>query len=351
MSHKRALFSLIFLVVPLAFGLRPAMSQHYTIGSLEGGSFWLFSDTLKAVKQFLDAEQWSTDITFAADAQRSPGWEQPHLLEQEAQALMNRDDLDLIIAMGTDATRALLEANNHHTPIVAMAVSDPIGSKFVASAEDSGIDNFTVRLDLDRFPRMFEIFHQVVEFERLGLIFPDTQSGRQFTNLAEARSVAAQRGFEIIEYAGLTDESTQDCRAGLDDLIQQGIDAFFIPSLVCFDWQQSDVDTLLSHLRDAGVATFARNGSQDVMGGALMGFSTVDFSRRGQFLAQMIINILQGTSPRSLNMVDTGIPKISFNLAVAHEIGFNPPFDILAATDELYQDIILPDANQYSHSP
>lgn len=344
MPRKLSIFSLTFLVVFLAFGLRPAMSQHYTIGSLEGGQFWLFSQTLTTVKEFLDAEQWSDNISFPADAQRSSGWDQPDLLKQEAQALMSRDDLDLIIAMGTDATRALLEANNHQTPIVAMAVSDPIGSQFIASAEDSGIDNFTVRLDLDRFPRMFEIFHQVVEFERLGLIFPDTHSGHQFTNLEEARSIAAQRGFEIIEYSDLTDESIQDCRAGLEYLIQQGIDAFFIPSLVCFDWQQSDVDVLLSDLRDAGIATFARNGSQDVMGGALMGFSTVDFSRRGQFLAQMIIDILQGATPRSLNMVDTGIPKISFNLAVAHEIGFNPPFDILAATDELYQEIILPDA-------
>ena len=344
MLHKLPIVNSIFLIAFLVFGSQPATAQDHTIGYLEGGRFWLFTETLNTVKQFLEAEQWSDNISFPADAQRSSGWDQPDLLKQEAQALMSRDDLDLIIAMGTDATRALLEANNHQTPIVAMAVSDPIGSQFIASAEDSGIDNFTVRLDLDRFPRMFEIFHQVVEFERLGLIFPDTQSGRQFTNLEEARSVAAQRGFEIIEYSGLTDESTQDCRAGLEYLIQQGVDAFFIPSLVCFDWQQSDVDVLLRDLRDAGIATFARNGSQDVMGGALMGFSTVDFSRRGQFLAQMIIDILQGATPRSLNMVDTGIPKISFNLAVAHEIGFNPPFDILAATDELYQDIILPDA-------
>ncbi|MEZ4525695.1 MAG: hypothetical protein R2941_07230 [Desulfobacterales bacterium] len=74
-----------------------------------------------------------------------------------------------------------------------------------------------------------------------------------------------------------------------------------------------------------------------------MGFSTVDFSSRGKFVADKIVKILQGEKPRSLPMVDNAIPKISFNLHVAEKIGFNPPFDILAASDELFQEITLPE--------
>ncbi|WP_158269582.1 ABC transporter substrate binding protein [Desulfonatronum sp. SC1] len=331
-------------VVMLVCLSSPAMGeQRFSVGYLEAGPFWLFNEDMAAVNAYLDGQGWRDKVSFPEDAWLSPGWEEQEQWEPAARELMARDDLDLIIAAGTAATRALTAVNNQNTPILSISVGDPLAAGFVVSLEDSGIDNFTTRLEPDRYPRMFDMFHQVVEFEKLGLIYQDTESGRQYTNVDDARRVAERRGFEILEYDSLASESVEDCLAALRHLIQQGMDAFFIPSLNAFDWEQSDADQVLGYLRREGIATFARNGSRDVQAGALMGFSTVDFSQRGEFLARMIIRILEGVSPRSLNMVDAGTPKISFNLAVAHEIGFNPPFDLLAATDELYQDIVLPE--------
>lgn len=320
-----------------------AAEKNYRVGYIEGGSYWLFSDSFQAVKDSLQTRGWFNRIEFVDDAHYSPGWDAEELLDQKAVKLMQRDDLDLIIAAGTDATRAMLKANNQETSILAMAVSDPLEAGFVESIEDSGVDNFTVRLDPERYPRMFEIFHQTVEFDKLGVIYPDTESGRQFTNLQAAREMAGKRDFQLLEYDRITTESVEDCLQGIKYLQDRGMDAFFIPSLLGFDWESSNVDKILSYLRQEGIPTFARNGSRDVKAGALMGFSTVDFSRRGNFLSQMIIDILEGKQPRSLNMVDRGSPKISFNIQVANEIGFNPPFELLAATDELYRDIILPE--------
>lgn len=333
---------IVFMFCPVNAGAEEN-TDTYKIGYLEGGSYWLFSDSMDAVKDALEAKGWLDRITFPADARFSPGWGEEALWKEKAEALMAREDLDLIIAAGTDATRALLNANNHKTPIVSMATSDPIGAGFVKSEKDSGVDNFTTRLDPERYQRMFEMFHQVVGFDTLGLIYPDSSSGKQYTNLAEAKAVAQQRGFEILEYDRITTESAEDCLRGLTYLVDNGMDAFFIPSLLGFDWEESDVEKLFNFLNDNGIATFARNGSRDVKAGALMGFSTVDFSKRGQFLSALIIRILEGEKPRSLNMVDKGSPKISFNLHVANKIGFNPPFDLLAATDELYQTIELPE--------
>ncbi len=323
--------------------VQPVGAEQYRAGYLEGGSYWLFSDSMEAVRQSIQAKGWEEKIVFPEDAWFSPGWDRDDQLEDRADALMGRKDLDMIVSAGTDATRALLAANNGKTPIVGMAISDPIDAGFVDSREDSGVDNFTVRLDPDRYRRMIEMFHQVVEFERLGLIYPDTASGRQYTNLREAEAVARERGFEILTYDRINTESAEDCLEGLRYLVGQGMDAFFIPSLLGFDWENSDVEMIFNYLNDKGIPTFARNGSRDVRAGALMGFSTVDFSRRGDFIADGIIRILEGEKPRNLNMVDRGTPKISFNLRVANIVGFNPPFDLLAATDELYREIVLPE--------
>ena len=336
--------SIVLTVLMMAFlPLQPVGAEPYRAGYLEGGAYWLFSDSMEAVKQSLEAKGWGEKIVFPEDAWFSPGWDREDLWEDRAAALMERKDLDLIVSAGTDATRALLAANNGKTPVVGMAISDPVDAGFVDSREDSGVDNFTVRLDPERYRRMIEMFHQVVEFEKLGLIYPDTASGRQYTNLREAEAVAHDRGFELLTYDRITTESAADCLEGLRYLVEQGMDAFFIPSLLGFDWENSDVEKLFNYLNDKGIPTFARNGSRDVRAGALMGFSTVDFSRRGDFISDGIIRILEGEKPRNLNMVDRGTPKISFNIRVANTIGFNPPFDLLAATDELYQEIVLPE--------
>ena len=318
------------------------------IGYLEAGDYWAYSKTISALKVALEEIGWKDKVEFPQDAHFSPGWDEkmnPERLKK-AQQLMARKDISLIIAMGTAATKSLLEANNGKTPIVAMCVSDAVKSKFVASEKDSGIDNFTVRIVPGRYKRMFEIFHDVVNFKKLGLLYPDTENGRQYSNVADARQVGTERGFKVIEYNKIsTAEKTEECEAGLQWLFDQGIDAFFIPAINCFDWSQCDVKKLFDLLVKNKIATFARNGSQEVKAGALMGFSTIDFSKRGQFLADKLVKILKGKSPRSLNMIDNGMPKISFNIHVIDKIDIDPSFDIdiLGVSDEIYDKITLPE--------
>ena len=333
---------IIFAFLLLIFPNQVIGGKIFKIGYLEGGDYWLFSSTINSVKQALEKQAWTDKIEFVENAFFSPGWEKGETVwDEKAEELMKRDDLDLIIGMGTDATRSLLKKNNNRTPILGMAVSNALKSEFIKNNEDSGIDNFTVRIVPGRYKRMFEIFHQVIGFKKLGLIYSDTESGRNYTNLDSAMEVAKERGFELVEYK-LEDENCEECLKGLKKLVEQKIDAFFIPSLLCFDWKKSDVNKLFQFLQQKDIPSFARNGSRDVRAGALMGFSTIDFTKRGEFLADKILKIFEGAKPRDLIMQDNAIPKISLNIYVASEIGFDPPFDILAATDEIYQEITLP---------
>lgn len=343
-ADGKRLFMIILAGLIFVLAARPVSAEEmFRVGYLEGGNYWLFNRTFNAVKEALEEKGWRDRISFPDQASYSPGWDAgASVWNQMAQNLMADENLDLVIGMGTDGTRALLKENNGTTPILGMGVSNAFKSGFIKSNEDSGMDNFTVRIVPGRYKRMFEIFHQVIGFERLGLIYPDTESGQGYTNLESAREVAEEKGFEILEYT-LEKENAQACLKGLKDLVNRGMDAFFIPSLLCFDWEKSDVDKMLTFLREKQIPTFARNGSRDVRAGALMGFSTVDFSTRGQFLADKIIRILEGANPRKLEMIDDAVPTISLNIHVAQKIGFDPPFDILAATDEIYREIKQPE--------
>ncbi len=323
-----------------------ASNKTYRIAYLEAGNYWIYDKTFDALKDALEEMGWKDKVDFLQDAHFSPGWDESMKPERlkKAHQLMDRKDIDLIVAMGTGATKSLLEANNGKTPILAMGVSDAVKSKFVINEKDSGTDNFTVRVVPGRYKRMFEIFHDVVNFKKLGLLYSDTEDGHKYSNVTDAKQVSAERGFKIIEYKKIsTSEKTEECEAGLQWLFAQGIDAFFIPSINCFDWNKGDVKKLFDLLIKNKIPSFARNGTQDVKAGALMGFSTIDFSKRGKFLADKLVKILKGESPRSLNMIDNATPKISLNINVAEKIGIDPSFDILGASDEIFQEITLPE--------
>lgn len=179
-ANGKRFFMIILAGLILFLAVRPVSAgETFRVGYLEGGNYWLFDRTLNAVKQTLEEKGWKDRVTFPEEASYSPGWDEGESVwNRKAQNLMATEDLDLVIGMGTDGTRALLKENNGTTPILGMGVSDAIKSGFVESKEDSGIDNFTVRIVPGRYERMFEIFHQVVGFENLGLIYPDTESGR-----------------------------------------------------------------------------------------------------------------------------------------------------------------------------
>ncbi len=331
------LFFIIF-VSPAA-----AAGKKYRIAYIEAGEYWTYTKSYNAIKKYLKQQGWEDKLIFPKKLHFSPGWDKKNELLEAAKDLMKRRDIDLIISAGTAATAAILKYNNGKTPILAMAVADAVKSKFVVSENDSGIDNFTVRIVPGRYKRMFEIFHQVVGFKKLGLIYPDNDNGRKYSNVEDARQAAKELGFKLITYKKIgSEEATPDCRVGINYLINHGMDAFFIPALNCFDWQLSDVASLLKILTRHKIPTFSREGTRTVKAGALMGFSTYDFTDRGRFLGKSVIKILKGTQPRKLKMVDNATPKITFNLKTAADIGFDPSVDILAASDEIFQKITLP---------
>ncbi len=347
-GKNKKTIAVVLFVFSLLFPLtgEAKSDKVYRIGYFEAGSYWIFSDTLKAVRKALGNMGWKDKIEFSSDIYFSPGWGDDKKTEwiKKAEQIMNRKDIDLVIAAGTDAVRSILEVNNGRIPIIGMCVSDPLESGFVTSEKDSGIDNFTVRIVPDRFKRMFGIFHTVVGFKKLGLMYPDTESGRIYANVEDARQMAKERGFKILEYKKLSAaDTTEECLEGLRWLVSQGMNAFFIPPLNCFDWKLSDARKPLDFLVENKIPTFARQGTKYVKAGALMGFSSIDFSARSEFIAEKIIKILQGNKPRSLPMVDRATPRISLNLFVAERIGFRLPFDIISASDELFQEIILPE--------
>ncbi|WBF66264.1 hypothetical protein LN040_11035 [Desulfovibrio subterraneus] len=347
------LLSSLVLLLFLVTGAQPAAGETNPqavtkrIGYLEAGPFWLYERTWSAFQSAM-ARKDGMRCEYPQDAFISPGWapENMKTLPDRAAELMRRNDLDLVVGMGTAAVKALLAANNGKTPILGMGMADPIAAGVVISAQDSGVDNFTCRVTVDRWSSMFRVFYDVVRFRKMGIMYNDSPEGRVYSAVDDARAIASELGFSLAEYGGLSSsESAEECGKGLEALRAQGMDAFFIGPLNCFDIEGSSMAPLLGQLNAWKIPTFARDGSEYVKAGALMGFSTWDFAPTGQFLSNLAYAMLSGTQPRSLSMLVRSEPSIALNLATAKAIGFDFPFDVLVTADELHETITLPDPN------
>lgn len=338
--------ALLLVVAPWGAGYATAYAQPPVkrIGYLEAGPFWLYTRTWDAFRAAM-AREGGLRCEFPQDARFSPGWEPENMrtLPEKAAQLMRRKDLDLVVGMGTAAVKALLAANDGRTPIIGMGMADPVAAGVVKDAQDSGVDNLTTRVTVDRWSSMFRVFHDVVRFRKMGVMYPDTPEGRVYAALGDAEAIAAELGFSLVRYGGLSSaETTDECRKGLEALREQGMDAFFIGPLNCFDIGGDGLATLLDTLAAWKMPTFARDGSEYVKAGALMGFSTWNFAPIGEFHALQARAILTGGTPRALSMLDKSEPSIALNLATAKAIGFEFPFDVLVAADELHETVTRP---------
>ena len=89
--------------------------------------------------------------------------------------------------------------------------------------------------------------------------------------------------------------------------------------------------------------TFSQSGSKEVSNGFLMSISRPGFRSVGVFLGATIAKVLNGAKPRQLTQLFEEAPNIAINLKTAEIVGLYLYADVLAAADEIYRDITLPD--------
>ncbi len=321
----------------------PQEKRVFRVGVLEAGPNWVHDRMLEALAEGFKAKGWDKRVEFPKDARSIGAWNPdgrastPYL----AAALMARNDLDCIIGMGTEAALALLANNNGRTPIVAMTLSDPVASGVVKSEKDSGVANLTTCIIPGQWLNMIRLFHSVVKFKKLGVMYQDTKPGRTYSNVEDARDVAREKGVPLLEYGRLeSGADAKQCMKGLDALLAQGMDAFYIPDVPCFDWTVNDPRPLFEHLARHKVATFARTGLPLVQLGAFMGSCSFSMLPLGAFHAEQMIAIFKGRRPRDLSMFMKDDLGMALNLETARKIGRDIPSDVLVSADVIVSHTI-----------
>jgi len=267
----------------------------------------------------------------------------PQTREAVLERLTGAGDIDLMIAMGTWAGQDL-RVEGLGVPVVVGSTSDPISAGIIDSADDSGMDHIHAKVEPDRYQLQVRLFHDIIGFQRLGIVYSDTPEGRTYGGVDAVEEAAADLGFEIIScnapYATLEQNVVEQNVIDCYEEIASQVDAIYIT--VHRGITRDSLAPIMEAVNRNLVPTFSMLGSGEVQRGVLMSIAQADFTYVGDFHAETIARIFNGASPRALAQRWTAPPKIALNLAAAERIGFDPPVDLLLASDEIYDTIIGP---------
>lgn len=372
MNKKRSVF-VIFVIfffgvfISLSFAKNgPVLNKgkKWRIAYYEGGQFSEYTDTMRTFVVGLIELGWITEknppdyrqempkpyldwliksnspyLSIMPENCYSANWNENLRVKYKNELLnkLKNGSIDLVIAMGTWAGQDLAN-NDHSIPVIVMSTSDPIKAGIIKSAEDSGFDHVTARVDPTRYIRQIRMFHRIVGFNTLGIAFENTPDGKIYSAIGEAQQVAKERNFQIVtcEVNDSTPdftESDQSCFKCYRELIKKA-DAVYVTALACADRRTVEIADIL---RNGLIPSFSLLGSKGVKKGLLISISSDSgYAELGRYNSDKFGEILNGTMPRALNQTLRDPLDIAVNLETARAINFDIPKSILKIASEIY---------------
>ncbi len=292
---------------------------------------------------WLSIEAKSDYIEFAADAHYSALWENDKRSKVEDEIVFRLNhvkDIDLMIGMGTWAGKGLANYR-HRTNTLVFSTSNPISSGIIKSVQDSGFDHVHVRVDPKRNERQLMVFHEMIGFHKLGVVYEDSLAGRSYAAIETIESLAKTHDFEIVRCHTKSDISDKK-------LAEEGVINCFsklaIKADAIYVTQQGGVNSrsvpkLVEIANQHKIPTFSQSGAREVSYGVLASLSRAGYKYVGRFHAETIAKVFNGAQPNQLNQLYEEPPKIALNLKTAEIIGFDPPIVLMGATDEFFDEI------------
>lgn len=303
----------------------------------------LSGEETAALWQWLATRAKSDYLQFLDNGHYSAQWEDDKRLDtvkRVIERLNKQRDVDLMIAMGTWAGKDL--ANDaHQTNTMVVSASDAVGAGIIKSITDSGYDYLHAYVDPYRYQRQVRVFHDMIGFQKLGVVYEDTVDGRSYAAIEMVEKVAHERGFSIERCHAVSDiadvEKREKAYLGCFDKLAKNSDAIYVT--VHGGVSARSIPKIVEAATSQRIPTFSQSGSEEVKSGILACLSQAGFKYVGQFHAETFAKVFNGAKPNDIDQVFEEPKKIAINLKTAVSIGYDPPIEVLGAADEIYEEI------------
>jgi ABC-type uncharacterized transport system substrate-binding protein len=339
-------FSFVTLLIACSLAIaqeKGTKENPFRIAFVKNENYWAYLQFELDFKKGLEEFGWLDKVTFPEELQIN--WDDiaPENHKEQAIDVLERDDIDLIVSFGTATSRLLIDNNTKGINILGMSINNPLSAGLVTNNEYSGNPHFTTAV-FNNSPAqtMFTVIHEMFNFKKMGILYTDSIIVKSYAFVDEAREIARNRGFQLIEYNKVDDsQGMASCMNGLDYLLDQGIDAIFVPNLSCFDVKRFNLKDFYSKIYENKIISITAEDWEQMRLFAMVGFITLDSRVKiTKFHAQQAIDILSGISPGDINMATSADIQLTLNLDGADRLGLEFDLHFLTNMDVIFLDLV-----------
>jgi len=240
--------------------------------------------------------------------------------------------VDLIVAPNTPAARAAQQATTT-IPIVAPAMSDPVGDGLVASlARPGGNITGLTFLGPELVPKRLGLLKEALpKVTRVAALWTPGELGERTTRDMLKGTEAAARALGIqLQLVGVRGPDEFD--RAFSTMTKERAEALLVyPSVLLYNERRRIVDLVSKHRLPSMF-----NAKEQVRLGGLIGYgaSITDLLRRG---ATLVDKILKGAKPADLPVEQATKFELVINLKTAKALGLTIPQSLLLRADEIIQ--------------
>ena len=264
--------------------------------------------------------------------------------EKDYSQFANRDDVDIMFAMGT-APGVYLFENETKNKFMTLYAADPIASGIVKSTTERYKDNTYALMDYTPMLRQLEGGYKFLKFKKLGVVCEDSEIGRLMAAVPDIEQKAAELGFETVyEYVDApVDEKDEEryyreMKQAYRKLIDEGIDCLYI-TISAIDYENRMQELLDDAIIPNKIKTLAQDDLAPLAYGALFGLTISNPEEEAAHLVAQIRDYAENKVPfDKLDMVCESTPKIGLNYTTAKRIGFELSFEDLQMVDKVYRN-------------
>ena len=256
-------------------------------------------------------------------------------------AIIEENDIDLMITMGTSAGLAIKECCD--VPYMNFIASDPVTSEITGGEEFSGDKRAWAHVNSGVEEKALAVMDDIFNPSKLGIIYSDEDPEAYIYSGAASLDEYADKNRKKVVTQYVTDEydDTEEAYRKYKEnmleahnkLVEAGIDVYILTPTTL---ELGDFEEMLEPFVKSGIPVFSLNSTEDVRCGALAAVEMFDYQNIGRFAADIMKRYREGTSLDKLEQQYVTPPYLVLNIDTLRRTGMKMPIDTLISASKIY---------------
>ncbi|MEL6675733.1 MAG: TolC family protein [Bacteroidota bacterium] len=323
MKKHALILQAIALGCLMLFSSLPISAQSYRIGFI--ADFEKAPELIGFCQQITQSIQKtvgaSAVLTLDEQHIRSANWS----LEQAVEEIDSLEkSCDLLLLLGSVSMKASLSRDSFNIPTLGLGVFSPqIQEIPFTDKGTSGVENFTYILTAMDFEAQLDRFHQMVDFQHLGLLFDErTAQSLNATQALKSISDLGQKFQAEISPIPLSANPETSLEA-----MPEGVDAVFLATP--YELQGEQVARLAQEIAKRDLPSFSLSKPHVDQGIMACWSDDNGFEQIIRRLGILVDDVVRGEKLADLSVALNQKQELYLNMATVREIDFHPTFELL----------------------